>query len=549
MKITKVIATPETKVMTPEANIKFGIYNNKNELVKEVTTDKNGEFTVKLPYGSYTLKQLTTTKGYEYAKDYKLNIDIDGKVIKEVLSNAEITAKLKVIKIDKDTGEVIKRSGIKFKIKSLKSNDYVCQKVTYPKAETLCEFKTDDEGVLITPYPLNSGDYVLEEVDQVIDGYTWNKESVPFSIDENTKFTEDEEYGVLFETKFDNKEVKGKITIKKIGETYIIKDNKIEYTTKNLSDITFGLYASEDIYSANEVLKYKKDELIGTYKTNKDGNIVVENLYLGKYYVKEIETDDDHVLDEKKHEFELKYKDQYTEVISIGLELNNKLKTGELEFTKTDLTTGKVIPNTKLEIYTENDELIYEGITDEEGKIKIEKLPMGKYYIIETEAATGYRLSEEKVLFEVKENGEIVKANMTNEKKKGTLEFTKQDFSTSETLPNTLIEIYNDDDELVFSGRTDENGKIIIEELEYGKYYILEKEAPEGYYLNEEKMYFEILEDGEIVKCTMTDEKVIVDVPNTEENNYIIPISLILMAGATGVVIYEEIKKRKNKNK
>ena len=64
MKITKVIATPETKVMTPEANIKFGIYNNKNELVKEVTTDKNGEFTVKLPYGSYTLKQLTTTNSY-----------------------------------------------------------------------------------------------------------------------------------------------------------------------------------------------------------------------------------------------------------------------------------------------------------------------------------------------------------------------------------------------------------------------------------------------------------------------------------------------------
>ena len=138
---------------------------------------------------------------------------------------------------------------------------------------------------------------------------------------------------------------------------------------------------------------------------------------------------------------------------------------------------------------------------------------------------------------------------LCNEKKKGTLEFTKQDFSTSETLPNTLIEIYNEDDELVFSGRTDENGKIIIAELEYGKYYILEKEAPEGYYLNEEKMYFEILEDGEIVKCTMTDEKVIVEVPNTEENNYIIPISIILMAGATGVVIYEEIKKRKSKNK
>lgn len=136
---------------------------------------------------------------------------------------------------------------------------------------------------------------------------------------------------------------------------------------------------------------------------------------------------------------------------------------------------------------------------------------------------------------------------MTNEKKKGTLEFTKVDFSTSEPLPNTLIEIFNEKDELVFSGRTDENGKIIIEELEYGKYYIVESEAPEGYQINNEKMYFEILEDGEIVKCTMTDEKIIIEVPNTEENSYIIPISVLLIGISTGIIIYEEIKKKRKK--
>ena len=64
---------------------------------------------------------------------------------------------------------------------------------------------------------------------------------------------------------------------------------------------------------------------------------------------------------------------------------------------------------------------------------------------------------------------------------KGILEFTKVDLSTGEPLPNTLIEIYTENDELIFSGRTNENGKIIIKNLKYGKYYIIEKDAPEGY--------------------------------------------------------------------
>lgn len=544
---TKVYADDKTGIMTPEVGVQFGIYNNKNELVQLSTTDKQGNFTATLPYGTYTVKQLTNTQGFEKAKDFTIEVKTTGEVVKKVIANAEITAKLKVIKVDKDTGEVIKRGGIKFRIVNAKTGEYVKQTITYPKAQTLEVYETDSNGILITPYPLNSGTYYLEEVDQVIDGYLWNDKSIEFTIDENTKFTEDETYGVLFETKFDNKEVKGEVTVHKTGETVKFTENGFKYEKIDLSGVKIGLYANEDIYSANKVFKYKKDTLIGTYTSDSNGIINIKDLYLGKYYLKEIETNTLHILDDTKFEFELKYKDQYTNPIEYKTTIKNYLKKGNLEFTKTDLTTGKVIPNTKVEIYTEDDKLIYSGETDENGKIKIENLFTGKFYIIETEAAPGYRLSDEKVYFEIKENGEIVKAEMTNEKKKGTLEFTKVDVSTSEPLPNTLIEIYNEDDELVFSGRTDDEGKIIIEELEYGKYYILEKEAPEGYTLNEERMYFEILEDGEIVKATMTDEKVIVDVPNTDSSNYIIQISLILLAAATGVVIYEEIKKRKNK--
>ena len=226
--------------------------------------------------------------------------------------------------------------------------------------------------------------------------------------------------------------------------------------------------------------------------------------------------------------------------------MTNILKKGKIEFTKKDLVNGEVIPNTIIEIYTENNELIFTGTTNENGKVVVDELKVGKYYILEKESATGYVITDEKVYFEIKDNGEIVKAEMKNKPITGTVEITKQDVSTSEPLPNTLIEVYNDKDELVFSGRTDENGKIIIEELRFGKYYFVEKEAPEGYTLNPERMYFEILEEGEIVKCTMVDEKVVIEVPNTGvDDKHIAEIfgSLLILSGI-GVIVYVK-KKRK----
>ena len=530
--ITKVYATDETTIMTPEVGVKFGVYNRNGVLVGEYTTNNQGNFEFNLPYGSYTVKQLTSTSGHEKMKDFNIEVKEVGGVIKKVISNAEITAKLRVVKIDAETKEVIKRAGIKFKILDTKTNEYVCQTTSYPK-QKICVFETDENGEFITAYPLNTGTYKLEEVDQVIDGYLWNKESHEFTIDENSVLREDSEYGIIFDTQFENTPVKGEVKIEKVGEVARLDEGKgYKYINEKLAGIKFGIYQGDDE--------------IATGITDENGNLTFGNLKLGSYCVKELKTLDGYILNDKPVCFTLKYKDQYTPVITYKTLIENKLKTTQYEFTKTDYSTDETLPNTKMEIYTVDNEFVFAGETDKNGKIVIERLPIGKYYILEKEAPEGYLINDEKMYFEVTGEDKVIKSTMKDEKITGTLEFTKTDFSESVTLPNTTIEIYNDKDELVYTGTTDENGKIVIEKIPYGKYYILEKEAPKGYTLNTEKMPFEIKEDGEIVKCSMKDEKII-EVPNTEKNEF--PTaevgSILLCLLGIGVFIYGKFRNKK----
>lgn len=541
---TKVFASALTGALLPEPNVQFGFYLN-NQLVKSATTDKNGKINVNLPYGKYTVKQLTTTFNYEKLDDFEIDVNKMGDKEYKVIANAQMTTKLKVVKIDKDTKEVIRRKGIKFKIFSIDNNDYVCQKITYPFTKNVCEFETDSNGEMITPYPIGYGKYRLEEVDQAIDGYLWNKEPKEFELNEYSNLISNNEYGVLFEVKFENRRVSSQIHIIKKGETKEVTESGYQYSYNNLSNIKYGLFAKEDIIFNDKVI-YKKGTKISEKLTDEDGTITFDNLYLGKYYIKELSTLNEYVLDNKEYDVDLNYKDQYTEVVSVNKEFKNKLKRGELDFSKVDVSTSEPLPDTTIEIYTTDDELVFSGITNKDGKIVFKNIPYGKYYLLEKNAPKNYKLNPEKMYFEIKEDGQIEKATMKDEIFTGTLEFSKVDFSTEEPLPNTTIEIYDENDKLIYIGVTDENGKITIEKIRAGRYYILEKNAPDGYTLNEEKMWFEIYEDGQIVKATMKDEK-IVEVPNTyinDKTSKIMDIVCIVFSiVGLGIILYVSKKK------
>ncbi|HAB9629475.1 TPA_asm: LPXTG cell wall anchor domain-containing protein, partial [Listeria monocytogenes] len=140
---------------------------------------------------------------------------------------------------------------------------------------------------------------------------------------------------------------------------------------------------------------------------------------------------------------------------------------------------------------------------------------------------------------------------------KGIAELTKTDVSNGKELPDTGVRILDKDKKIIIEGKTDSQGHFSFENLPRGVYYFQEFEAPTGYQIDETPIKFEILEDGEIVKCTMTNEMI----PNKKETSVtgslpqtgeVISIAGVILGSAllvsvAGYYFYNK-KKQHNKN-
>ena len=102
------------------------------------------------------------------------------------------------------------------------------------------------------------------------------------------------------------------------------------------------------------------------------------------------------------------------------------------------------------------------------------------------------------------------------------------------------FEIYSSDNTLLYTKKTDKDGKIVIKGIENGKYYAKEKEAPDGYLLNKDKHYFEISDSNKNVVITI---KNVPDNPDT--GSIFIYTTMIVGAICLGVSIYQ-YRKLKN---
>ena len=416
-------------------------------------------------------------------------------------------AKVKVNVINSITKEPITNNKIKFQIKNINTDEYICENEN-------CLYQIDSSGSFVTTNYLENGEYSLELIEnQDLTNYLWNDIPLDFTISEDIDYTYIENEPVLV-LDFNIREAKGGFIINLIGEFFSTKDNRITFEDYPLSSSRFKLYAADDIYSANNTLIYSKDELVKELKYTANDYKTVD-LYFGKYYLKQVSSSLGNKILTEPYYFEIKYLDKYTEYAITEFELRNYLPKGDIVITNIDSETDSPIKNTKINVYTDKDELIYTGFTDEFGKLIVPRLATIKYYYIE-EDSPGYIINNDKVFFEITEDNQVIESIIKNDIIKGTFIFTKTDYTTNEPLKDAAIGIYNENDELLYTETTNELGQIIINDIKYGRYYYQELTPPEGYTLNEEKVYFEIRENGEIVEGNMMNEKT--EAPNTYQN-------------------------------
>ena len=322
------------------------------------------------------------------------------------------------------------------------------------------------------------------------------------------------------------------------------------YTTTETVEDTYGgfkIIKKSDDGTVLEGVKFK----IGTnisgeegsgwqyYSTDSNGEIVVSNIKTGtKYYYQEVETLDGYILDNQVYNLTIK------ENTVIEVEVINYSDTKAMfKLIKTN-EGGIPLPGVKFKIGTdlngtEGTDWEYK-VTNESGYITIGNIDINtKYYYQEVETLDGYVIDNEiREIIIDGTNGIYVATAINYSGTSATI--IKKDAKTGAILRNVEFEIYSSDNTLLYTKKTDKDGKIVIKGIENGKYYAKEKEAPDGYLLNKDKHYFEISDSNKNVVITI---KNVPDNPDT--GSIFIYTTMIVGAICLGVSIYQ-YKRLKN---
>lgn len=423
------------------------VHAKKGDVVATGVSDANGQIkTPELYLGKYSYKEVNAPNGYVLNTkpvDFELkyagqNVDITSTSLKVNNDfqklNVDLTKNVEAIKSWDKNKPTITTTAANGQVFGLFSKDgYTKGSINLPAGALVATTEVKDGKAAFANIQLPEGKYYVQELDAG-DKYdiSTKKYDFEFKATDNTAtkhFTISEAKNAALLNKLHFNE----FSFKKINETSKLTEGKgYEYQFNgNAKGATFELLDADKKAVQTVTID---DQSIGTFK----------DIPVGTFYLREKATSSDQLVLSKslikiestkagitafdesgkklvapettqnKQNSDEQSSKKDSPLIAFTL-FNNAIR-GSGELTKTDVSDGKVLPDTGIRIVDADGKTVVEGRTDDKGVFKFDNLPAGKYQFIEFDAPKGYKISSDPIDFTIKNDGDVVKAQMKDEK-------------------------------------------------------------------------------------------------------------------------------------
>ena len=418
-------------------------------------TDANGEIRISnLTPGAYVLTELRAPEGYTIDNPSTNVVIGEGGDTQTVVITNTPKGGLLIKKMDSVTKEPL--SDVTFKVTT--ADGAVV-------GTSNGEYRTDSNGYISIP-DLEPGTYIVQEV-QAKSGYLLDDTPKTITVKDHQTYTLE-----VFN------QPKGGLIINKLDSVTHEPLEGVEFTITEADgtvvDDNGGMTSS-----------------MGLYRTDENGQIIIDGL-VGTFIITETKTIEGYTIHEETRTQTVVINPNDTQTITV---YNDPV--GGLELIKVNAdNTKERIPNVTFEIRRMDDALVDTITTDRNGRAYL-PLTDGSYYAVEIESAEGFKLDDTPHYFEV-EDGKTTVLKVENKAFSGII-IHKIDSVTGEGIYGVTFLLYDDTNTPIGQYTSDDEGYVLIEDLEAGRYYLRELEN-EGYVPDTEKktVYVESGETTEV---------------------------------------------------
>lgn len=325
------------------------------------TTGSNGHgVSGLLAYGNYTVNETyTPSPEIETVEEFYVTIDKDSKTpVRELVENdLPFEAYLRLEKKDKESGKFVVLSNATFELYKLNEETSEWEKVKCKVGNQYFDtWTTDNEGVARTETKVEAGTFKLSEI-KIPNGFIQLDEELIFKVNNaNPTLNYDEDWDAWITVTAENSQPKGKLELTK---TVKLRENVDKSVIKDIdyTKISFELIAKEDIidYTDGSVI-YSAGQTVGKYNLNEDATLTLDNIWMGKYILKELTTIEGAALDNTEYDVIFTQTDTTTKEYTVELNIENK--TTLVELSKKDITGDKELEGAELTVLDEEGNII-----------------------------------------------------------------------------------------------------------------------------------------------------------------------------------------------